>query len=410
MIFAPRRPVPTALLLAAVIPVVPVPASSGTPQADVRIVRPARGETLIGRTEIAFVPVGIEDAEIDHALVTVEGRTVARLEGPPWRAEVDLGDELRELRIEVAVVLRDGRTLRAGRTYPVSPASQRVDVRLVNLALTAMDRRGRPVRDLRADELVILDEGQPVKIERWSAEPDALVVALVIDGSGSMRGERLEAARKAAQAFIDELPPGVEVLVARFADEVEVLAGPTRRREDLRLALRRLRAEGGTALYDAIVETSARLAGSAKGRRRAMLLLSDGQDLAASGLEPGSFHTLDEAIRAAHRADIEIFAVGIGSTLEIETDFSGRLQTGQVLERLAASTGGRLLVTRRVSRLRHAFREILRELLTQYTAAYRPPPPRPGQTFRRIEVRVLRPGVTVRTRSGYYVRPREGSP
>ncbi len=378
--------------------------ASGDEPAEVRIVRPTVGTPFVGTTEVAFLPLGIDDEEIDHALITVDGHQAARLDGPPWRATIDLGDEMREFRIEIAVVLRDGRVLRTGRTYPVSSARQQVDVRLVNLALTVVDRRGRPITDLRPDEIEILDEGQPVTIERWSAEPDALVVALVIDGSGSMRGERLTAARAAAEAFLRQMPPGVEVLVVRFADSVEILAGPTADRDEARRALDRLTAQGGTALYDAVVETSRRLAEVAAGRRRAMLLLSDGQDLASSGLEPGSFSTLDEAIRAAHQADAEIFVVGLGGTLEIDTDFTGRFTARQVLERLSRSTGGRLLLTRRLSRLRRAFGEILDELLTQYTAAYTPPAPRPGQTFRRIEVRAKRKGVTIRTREGYYVR------
>ncbi|GAB4368331.1 MAG: hypothetical protein Kow0062_01420 [Acidobacteriota bacterium] len=370
---------------------------------EVRLLRPALGEMLVGPTEVVFLPLGVDDEQIDHAVVTVDGRTAARVESPPWRATIDLGEDVRELRIEVTLVLRDGRVVRTGRTYPVTGLRQQVEVRLVNLALTALDRRGRPVRDLRPEDVEILDDGQPVTIERWSAEPDALAVALVIDGSGSMSGERLAAARAAARAFLDELPREVEALVVRFADTVEVLAGPTRNRDELIAALGRLHAEGGTALYDAVVEASRRLAETAAGRRRAMLLLSDGQDLASSGLEPGSFHTLDEAIRAAHRADVEIFAVGIGGSLDVDTDFSGRFTAREVLERLSASTGGRLLVSRRVSRLRRAFEDILRELLTQYTAAYRPPPPRPGQTFRRIEVRSRRRGVEIRTREGYFV-------
>ena len=402
MIAAVRlRVLPGVVLLIGTTAILSMP---GEEPAEVRIVRPVAGSPLVGSTEVAFVPLGIGDAEIDHALITVDGHQVARLDGPPWRATIDLGDEVREFRIEIAVVLRDGRVLRTGRTYPVSSARQQIDVRLVNLALTVVDRRGRPVRDLRPDEIEILDEGEPVTIERWSAEPDALVVALAIDGSGSMGGDRLKAARAAAEAFLRKIPPGVEVLVVRFADSVEILAGPTADRDEAKRALDRLTARGGTALYDAVVETSRRLAEAAAGRRRAMLLLSDGQDLASSGLEPGSFSTLDEAIRAAHRADVEIFVVGIGSTLEIDTDFAGRFTAREVLERMSDSTGGRLLLARRLSRLRRMFGEILDELVTQYTAAYTPPPPRPGQTFRRIEVRSKRKGVTIRTRKGYYVR------
>jgi VWFA-related protein len=134
------------------------------------------------------------------------------------------------------------------------------------------------------------------------------------------------------------------------------------------------------------------------------VLLSDGRDEAASGLEPGSFHTLEEAIKAAHDKDVVVFTIGFGHHLDEEPDFTGRYTTEEILMRLASSTGGRYLEVRSSRALERAFRDIMEELRHQYQIAYVPPKPLPGQTWREIRVEVDRPEAEVRTRDGYYVK------
>ena len=135
-----------------------------------------------------------------------------------------------------------------------------------------------------------------------------------------------------------------------------------------------------------------------------MVVLSDGRDEASSGLEPGSFHTLDEAIRQAHLKDAALFTLGVGSALERDTDFTGRMTTEEVLTRLATSTGGRYLAVERSRSLAEAYRDVLEELRQRYDLAFTPAPRKPGESWRTIEVTTSRPGVTLRAREGYFVR------
>lgn len=374
-------------------------------EATLTLLRPVEGATLVGRVEVSFLLQGVDDAQIVNATVSLDGRTVASLDGPPWRAEIDVGDSLAERRLEIAMTLADGRVVRTGRTYRIAEALERVDVRLVNLAVSVTDSRDRPVLGLAREAFAVFDQGTRVGIERFTATPEALAVALVIDGSGSMLGERIEAARSAAAAFIDELAAGDHVAVVRFADDVETLLPLSADHDAARKAAREIRSAGGTALYDAIVETSRELARAEPRSRRAIILLSDGRDEAASGLEPGSFHTLDEAIRAAHLADVEVFALGISAQLDVDRDFSERLTTRMVLERISESTGGRFEAVRSMRRLGGSFEEVLAELRSQYVLAYTPPEPRTGETWRQVEVRVRHEAAAnVRTRKGYFVR------
>lgn len=370
----------------------------------VALVRPAPGTALVGEVELAFLVTGVDDAEIAEATIHLDGKTVARLDSPPWNATVDAGDEIEPHRVDVVVRLRSGRTLTTGRTYETPPGMERVDVRLVNLAVTVTDRRGNPVLGLGRENFAILDEGEPVAIERWEGPPDSIAVALVIDTSGSMRGSRLDAARDAAAEFVQELAERDRVAVLSFSDRVETLVALTDDHAAATAALRGLDGGGGTALYDALARGARLLAEQTEpGARRALVLLSDGRDESASGLEPGSFHTLREAIRAAHATDVQVYALGVGSQLEIEQDFEGRATTAEILTTISRSTGGSYRPVRSIRWLGRAFGDILDELRSQYSLAYKPPDPRPGETFREIAVDVDLPGAEVRTREGYYI-------
>ncbi|MBP7146163.1 MAG: VWA domain-containing protein [Acidobacteria bacterium] len=371
---------------------------------------PVEGQPFLGQLTVAFHVTGVPPAEIASASVLVDGRTVASLAAPPagatWKATIDAGDdETRPRRLEILARLRSGRELRFHKVFEATGLVTQVHVRLVNLAVTVTGEDGRPVTDLRREDFQVLDQGQPVAVTRWTPPPAPLAVALVLDVSYSMKeGERLLSAQRAAEAFLRALRDDDQAMVLAFNDEIEVVSPMAAQRDAALKAVRGLTAGGGTALYDAIFRTAALQQDSPVGARRVAIVLSDGRDEAASGLEVGSFHTLDEAIRQAHEKDVVLFTVGLGSRLESETDFSGRITTAKVLERLAESTGGRFHGARRSSSLPAAFRDVLDELRHQYDLAYPPPPAAPGESWRSVEVRVRRPGVVVRTREGYFVR------
>lgn len=367
------------------------------------ILSPSEGEAILGQTTIAFVVLGVEDDAVRGAEVTLDGRVVARFDAPPFRTRVDAGGETGARVIEVRVRLDDGRTLLARRTT-VPVVRDEVSVRLVNLAVTVHDSRGRPVDGLTRDDFRVFDEGRPVRIERFDAGGVPLAVLLVLDTSLTMRGRKLEDAKKAAVGFIEKLAPEDTVAVLAFSDRPRRLLGFGADRAAARAAIGALESKGGTALYDAVYDAAELAASAPPAARRVAVLLSDGRDEAGSGLEPGSFHTLEEAVRHAHDRDLVVFTIGLGPELEHQLDFTGRMTTAEVLRRIAVSTGGRFIAARGSRRLLRDYREILDELRHQYTIAYTPPPARPGETFRKIRVEVRRRGVTARTRQGYYVR------
>ncbi|UCF68823.1 MAG: VWA domain-containing protein, partial [Acidobacteriota bacterium] len=258
--------------------------------------------------------------------------------------------------------------------------------------------------DLAREDFRVLDNRQPVEIERWDNAPAGLSVVLVLDTSLTMEGEKLRAAIRAAEEFVEKLEPQDRVAALPFSDEPRIAASMTDNHDAAIESIAGLGARGGTALYDAIHHAADLLANEQPGFRRVAVVLSDGRDEAASGLEPGSFHTLDEAIRRAHRRDMIVFTIGLGKEVETEQDFTGKMMLSEVLERIAVSTGGRYVYAKRTGSLSSHYREILEELRHQYGLAYTPPAPRPGESWRPIQVQVDREGVSVRTREGYFVR------
>jgi VWFA-related protein len=147
-----------------------------------------------------------------------------------------------------------------------------------------------------------------------------------------------------------------------------------------------------------------------------LVLLSDGRDEAASGLEPGSLRTLDEALDRAIRNDVMVFVIGLGSQIArdarrleddpraqvSEYDFYGRAPLASILKRIADTTGGRAIFTSSAGRIRKAFEDVADDLRHQYAIAYRSDDPHRDGAWREIRVTTARPGVTVSSRTGYY--------
>jgi Ca-activated chloride channel family protein len=375
-------------------------ASAETPR--VVLEAPSSGASLLGEVDVAFAVHGAPAGAVTQANVVLDGRVVAALTAPPWRTKIDAGADLGPHRLEVIVILKDGRRLKAGFTSQRTPGTS-VEVRLVNLAVTVTDRAGKTVTGLGREDFQVFDEGQPVKLTHWEAAPAALAVAFVLDTSLTMQGDRIAEAKRAADAFVKELGPEDRAMLISFSDDVQIRAPLDTDHAGAISQIEKLVAGGGTALYDAVYSAADELKKAPPELRKIVVLLSDGRDEAANGLEPGSFHTLEEAIRQAHFADATVFSCGLGSILDRETDFTGRMTTAEVLDRFARSTGGFLQRITRGTRLGPAFRSVLEEVRRQYGMAYRPPAPGPGETWRKVEVRVSRPGLKVRTREGYFV-------
>ncbi len=268
----------------------------------------------------------------------------------------------------------------------------RVEVSLVNVLASVVDKSNRPAPDLSKEAFEIYEEGVRQKIEVFESETQQpLDLALMIDASLSTLKE-LSTEREAAAHFIRQVVrPGDRLAVFEFADSVTQLTDFSTDVPLLQTAVRRLQPGAGTALFDAVLLGSQALGKRAAGRRRVLVLVTDAG-------ETTSHANFAAARRAALRAETLLYTVVIRP---VKSE-SGRNTAGEhALETVTETTGGAVYYPDSLAELDTMFERIDRELRTQYRLGYYPEPRPPERSYRRIEVRV-KGDYLVRYRQGYF--------
>lgn len=273
----------------------------------------------------------------------------------------------------------------------------RADVRLVRMLVTVKDDAGRPVGALSREDFRVFDNGveqQLAVFERHTEQP--LSVALLIDNSASTATKLKEELRSVSlffKALFAEGNPQDAASLYSFNHDVLRRTGFTRRLHRLESAMRAIKAEAGTSMYDAIYLSADGL--EDREGRRVVVLVSDGGDTTST-------KTFHEALEVAHRMDAVIYAVLV---IPIANEAGRNIGGEHALEGLARGTGGRVFQPTPGPELDAAFREILRDLRTQYLLAFYPKGVPPSKNrFHALEVCITRPGLRVSTRAGYYGR------
>lgn len=268
-----------------------------------------------------------------------------------------------------------------------APDSERVDVDLVELYTTVVDRRGRPVEGLAKEDFRVLEDGAEQQVRRFELVKDLPIYAgVLLDTSASMTSDLPDAVRGALSFFETIITPKDRAAVITFNDKPTLAARFTSNPQVLAGGLANVVAEGNTSLYDTLIYAFYYF-GGIRGRR-AIVLLSDGRD-------EGSRYSYDDALDYARRSGVTIYAVGI-NLLTNDTDVRLKLQ------RLAEETGGRTFFVQRAGELSGVYKAIEEELRTQYLLAYESSQAGKGEKFRTVEVKVSRPGLDAKTLRGYY--------
>jgi hypothetical protein len=177
-------------------------------------------------------------------------------------------------------------------------------VQEVQLYATVYDSRQRMVTNLARNDFVVYEDNQPVEITNFSADRTPVSLGIVLDTSGSMLGEKIQAARQALEQFLDELlDPDGEAFLYRFSDQPVLLQGWTSDREAIVRALGRIVPDGGTAMYDAVAE-AVPLASRGRNQKKALVVISDGNDTSSYV----DVRTVNQRVRAS---ELLVYAIGI---------------------------------------------------------------------------------------------------
>jgi len=359
----------------------------------VRLIEP-RLARQVGPVDVeAEVQVPADDA-LDRVELSWNGETVATLHAPPFRQRVIVPPESPEGFIGVTAFLTDGSTAEDVVFMNGPGGDERVEVSLVEVMTVVTDPSGHPVVGLAAVDFRVSEDGrrQEIAAVRPGAEMP-LSLGLLLDSSASMA----DSMRRVQTAAIDFLYLTLEEEDRAFFvdfDTVPKLAQSlTGDLEAVGRKIVRTRADGYTALSDALVFGLVHTQ-SVPGRR-ALVVFSDG----AGREERVPWAT---SLRVAQQVGVPIYAV------ILDRDGSESTRAGR-LQEVVAAVGGRVFFVESLARLGDVYRRIGEELDAQYLLTYYPAD-RPAAAeggagvdeFRRVDVEVLRPGLSARTVAGYW--------
>lgn len=336
--------------------------------------------------------------------------------------------------LSVAAALAAVASLAAQQQAQEPGFSFRTGVELINVTVTVTDSNGRFVPGLRRDDFVVYEDGRPVTVTHFDSERVPVSLGLVMDTSGSMSGEKMATAKSAVERFLHRLlDESDEVFLYQFESDATLVQDWTTDRNAVSRALERLRARGGTALYDAAAE-AVPLAQSGAQRKKAVVIISDGNDT-SSQIDAASVQQL------IRETEVLVYAIGIDSNgggsrsrqsaqtrrpparIPVPSPFPGRrppvmqpqpparqapsrasrAEDGvdeATLRSITDDSGGRTEIIRDARDLGPATAGIADELSRQYFLGYSSQAPKDGR-WHSIEVRLKRGNHHVRARKGY---------
>jgi Ca-activated chloride channel homolog len=281
--------------------------------------------------------------------------------------------------------------------FEVMTAAQtfRARLDLVQVTVSVTDKDGRLVTGLTQDDFQIWEDGIEQKITQFTDQRVALSLGVLLDASDSMRGRPIVDARSAVDRFVGELLNSEdEAFVATFNHEARLASRWKMPPTALVNVLKGLQPSGGTAIYDALAETTT-LFDRRKNTRAAVILISDGADTASD-------HTLHQAVDVVRRSDTFVYAIAIDAP---GAQASTRVNP-EALREITSMSGGYTEVVRSAAEVGPATERIADELNKQYTIGYNATRPFDG-SWRPLRVRVRNGDHFVRARRGYFATAKD---
>jgi Ca-activated chloride channel family protein len=261
----------------------------------------------------------------------------------------------------------------------------------VRLELTLAGGLGRPSPELRREDVRVFVDGVERPVVLFEKEELPVSYGLVVDNSGSLVTQ-LGRVTSAAQLAVEGNRQGDRTFVVRFVgyENIRILQEMTDDKEALKSALGSMSTEGGaTALLDALYLSGDYLlknapAGGAVPRRRALMLVSDGEDR-------NSYYKVEQVLKLLKGAGVQVFCVGLTGELDRQPGFMRRDKRGlarDLLSKLATETGGRALFAESPGELNGAVAEAVENMRTRYVVAYEPGARAAGKGRGKVEVKL----------------------
>jgi VWFA-related protein len=351
-----------------------------------RITQPAKGARLEGPTRVVADVAVPETKRLTEVEFYVNDRRSAVLYQEPFQQLVDVpkSQELGFLR--VVATLDDGSSTEDVRYYNAPKYLSEENVKAIEL-YTSVFSKGRPVTGLTVANFTVFEDTVPQTVDAFEVVTNLpLSLGIGVDTSGSMEESIVEAQKAAVEFLKDVMTKRDRSFLVTFDNEPQLVARFTTDRDRLAQALAGLRAQGSTALWDALVYGLYQYQGT-RGRK-AYVILTDGEDRC-------SHFTFEAALDYAKKTGVAVYFIGlkIGTT---------QLDVRHKLNRVSKETGGAVYYVDSARNLAKIYAEINEELRSQYLLSYVPQNKSVSNQWRKIEVKMTPSNLTARTISGYY--------
>ncbi len=270
------------------------------------------------------------------------------------------------------------------------PARFRSEVDLISVTATVVDGEGHLVTGLPREAFEVYEDGERQTIAQFTNERVPVSLAVLLDVSDSMYGQRLVDARSAVERFLfDLLDKNDEFSVVAFNHEARPLTPWTQAPDVVRDAMSTLKPFGSTALYDSLL-TVLPMMNTRNKQRASIVIISDGADTASDA-------ALREVRSALLRTDAFVYAIAVDPPAK--RAINEAINVG-ALNEITGGSGGNTEVVHQTTEIVEATARIADELNKQYVLGYHTLRPLDG-SYRSIRVRATTPGHRVRSRRGY---------
>ncbi|HEV2195985.1 MAG TPA: VWA domain-containing protein [Candidatus Acidoferrum sp.] len=262
----------------------------------------------------------------------------------------------------------------------------KVQVRLVEVYASVHDQKGHFVDGLSRESFQVLEDGKPQQIAAFDSTFQSLSCAILLDTTGSM-SEALPRVKNSIVKLIDELGPEDSVAIYTFDQRLVVRQDFTTDKSAAKRAALRTRAEGATALFDALSEAAQEL--SQRSGKKALILFTDGDDN-SSALNASA------AVARAKKAGVPLYTIAEG-----EATHSKDLK--KLLDDLSQRTGGAAYEVKKPGEIEQVFHDVSEDLRHLYMISYKPPEVTNDGKWRKIDLLVK--GVKdyrIRAKEGYF--------
>ena len=286
----------------------------------------------------------------------------------------------------------------------------RVDSQLVTLNISVIDRgTNRGLLGLGQSDFKLFEDGQEQPIVQFESSSAPFDLVLLIDLSGSTR-EVVKLIRAAAIRFVEAARPADRIGVITFAGEATVVSAMTADRELLRQRIETIdTARGDTKLYDATNFAMEELLKDAKkSRRSAIVLMSDGLDGTIPGVsgQQGSRHSYQETLRNIQEFDGVLYTLWLNTEYEAMSPLDTQPEAFDTaydrMKEMSDAGGGVFYKVEKLTDLAGAYEQVVADLGTMYSLAYRPLNSTRNGQWRTIRIAVSRTNAVPRGKRGYY--------